>query len=113
MAKRRCFSIDLIESIDFRKLSNEAKNLYFGLMAHADDEGVVINPSIPLCLFKIDENTITELIEKGFLLTLKDLLIIRHWHVHNKIQSSKKPKSTYTEELSALCINNRKEYDFL
>lgn len=54
MAKRRCFSIDLIESIDFRKLSNEANNLYFGLMAHADDEGVVITPSIPLCLFKID-----------------------------------------------------------
>mgnify|MGYP003296917054 CR=1 FL=1 len=84
MAKRRCFSIDVIESIPFRKLSHEAKTLYFGLIAHSDDEGVVINPSVPLCLYKIDESTITELIENGFLLKLDDLLIIKHWYIHNK-----------------------------
>lgn len=113
MAKRRCFSIDVIESIPFRKLSNEAKTLYFGLIAHSDDEGVVINPSIPMCLFKTDESTITELIENGFLLKLKDLLIIKHWYIHNKIYGVKKTQSAYSEELSCLYINNRYEYELL
>lgn len=113
MAKRRCFSIDVIESMAFRKLSKDAKNLYFGLIAHSDDEGVVINPSIPLCLFKIDDSAITELIENGFLLKLDDLLIIKHWYIHNKIYGVKKNESVYSDELSSLYINNRYEYEIL
>lgn len=113
MAKRRCFSIDVIESRPFRKLSSDAKILYFGLISHADDEGVVINPSIPLCLHKIDDSAIDELIENGFLLKLNDLLIIKHWYIHNKIYGTKKTESAYSEELYELYINKRYEYEFL
>lgn len=113
MAKRRCFSIDVIESVQFRKISNDAKTLYFGLIGHADDEGVVINPSVPLCLFKIDDSVIDELIENGFLLKFNDLLIIKHWYIHNKIYGKKKTESAYSEELSELHINNRYEYELL
>lgn len=111
MAKRRCFSVDFIESIPFRKLSNEAKALYMGFIAHADDEGVVINPSIPLCLYNLDENTTDELIEKEFVIKLNDLLIIKHWYIHNKLYGIKKRPSIYSEELEELNINDRYEYE--
>lgn len=113
MARRRCFSVDVIESEAFRKLSKDAKNLYFGLIAHSDDEGVVINPAIPMCLFCIDEKALKELIESGFLLKFEDLLVIKHWYIHNKIYGTKKRESAYSEELSKLFINSRFEYEVL
>jgi len=112
MAKRRCFSIEIIESTDFRKLSSDAKVLYFGLMAHADDEGVVINHALALCIYGIGESTLEELCQYGFIIKTEDVYIIKHWHRHNHIPSSKLNKSMYQRELSALCINERKEYDF-
>lgn len=113
MAKRRCFSIDFLESTPFRKLSKDAKLLYFSLLAHSDDEGVVINPEISLLMTNTDEATIDELFEHNFLLKIRDLYIIKHWNLHNKIQASKKTKSLYTEELSKLTVNEKKEYVFL
>ncbi len=113
MAKRRCFEIDIIESFNFRRLSKDAKILYFSLISHTDDEGVVANPDIALLISGTDENVINELIHTGFLLKVEDTLVIKHWHRHNKIQPSKVVPSVYTEELSKLNLNSRKEYEFL
>ena len=113
MAKRRCFSIDVIESLPFRRLSPEAKAIYFGLMAHADDEGVVVNHSIALCLQDIDERAVNELVEKEFLLIVDDMYIIKHWYMHNRVQPSKFTESMFRTELSKLYVNERKEYELL
>ncbi len=113
MAKRRCFSIDVMESTDYRRLSMEAKVLYIELMAQSDDEGVVINPSIALLIAGISESVMEELISNGFLLQVDDIYVIRHWYRHNKIQPSKVTPSVYSEELERLYVNNRGEYAFL
>lgn len=112
MAKRRCFSIDVVESLGFRILSPEAKTLYFGLLAHSDDEGVVINPSIPMFLYDLDERALNELEKSNFVLKVDDIYVIKHWHQHNRIQPSKLVESFYRDELSRLSVNNRKEYEF-
>lgn len=113
MAKRRCFSIDVIESLAFRRLSPEAKAIYFGLMAHADDEGVIINHTIALCLQDIDERAVKELVDSEFLLIVNDMYIVKHWYLHNRIQPSKFTDSLYQAELGMLYLNDRKEYEFL
>ncbi len=113
MPKRRCFEIDIIESFNFRRLSKDAKILYFLLISHADDEGVVTNPDIALIISDTDENVINELIHTEFLLKVEDMLVIKHWHRHNKIQPSKVVPSVYKNELSHLHLNSRKEYEFL
>lgn len=113
MAKRRCFSIDVIESIAYRKLSNEAKVLYFGLIAHADDEGVVINHNIALCIQGVEESALQELVDNCFIIKINELYIIKHWYMHNRIHPSKFTKSVYQSEISRLFVNERHEYDFL
>ena len=113
MAKRRCFSIDVMESINYRRLSMEARVLYIELMAQSDDEGVVINPSIALLIAGVGECVLDELITANFLLRIEDVYVIRHWHRHNKIQPSKVTPSIYSEELEKLYVNNRGEYAFL
>ena len=113
MEKRRCFSIDVIESLPFRRLSPEAKAIYFALMAHADDEGVVVNHSIALCLQNIEEQAMKELVDNEFLLMVNDMYIVKHWFMHNRVQPSKFTESLYKAELSKLYVNDRKEYAFL
>ncbi|MBQ2824904.1 MAG: hypothetical protein IJF19_01395 [Clostridia bacterium] len=113
MAKRRCFSVDILESIEYRKLSMDARVLYIELIAQSDDEGVVINPSIALLITGVKESALEELRAENFLLKVEDVYVIRHWHRHNKIQSSKIVKSVYTSELEKLYVNNREEYAFL
>lgn len=113
LAKRRCFSVDILESIEYRKLSMDARVLYIELIAQSDDEGVVINPSIALLITGVKESALEELRAENFLLKVEDIYVIRHWHRHNKIQSSKMVKSVYTSELEKLYVNNREEYAFL
>lgn len=110
MAKRRCFSIDLFNSENFLNLTNDAKALYLGLLLHADDDGVVINPRTVLRLMEIRSDVLDELYLNGFLIDVDGICIIKHWLFHNKIQPSRKVDSLYQAELSKLYVTQTKEY---
>ncbi len=110
MAKRRCFSVDFYESDKFLNLSNDAKALYLGLLLHADDDGVVINPKTVLRLTGINQDTIEELYINRMLINVDGICIIRHWLFHNKIQPTRKVESLYQKELSKLSVTQTKEY---
>ena len=113
MAKRRCFSSGVYESKAYLNLSKDAKILYTELIFHSDDEGVVINPEIPMCILGVDERALAELVEQELLILVDDVYVIRHWYLHNKVQPSRMIQSLYQTQLSKLTVNQRKEYEFL
>lgn len=113
MAKRRCICIDVYESEKYLDLSLSAQVLYTHYVLHCDDEGVVINPRSIMRLCGVSQETLQELIDEGFLLSVQDVFVIKHWYVHNRIQPSKKTDSLYQKELHRLFVNERKEYEFI
>ncbi len=113
MAKRRCIGVDVYSSWEFLSLSHSAKALYAYLVLYSDDEGVVINPRSVLHMCSMGEEELAELIKNGFVIEVEGVYIIRHWYAQNKIQPSKMTASMYQYELGALCINERKEYEYL
>ena len=67
MAKRRVFSIEVVESMEFLRLSKEAQLLYFFLMLHTDDEGVIINHEVVVKITDSSLKALEELTESGML----------------------------------------------
>ncbi|MBR2715434.1 MAG: hypothetical protein IKB73_04415 [Ruminococcus sp.] len=112
MAKRRCISIDIFENEKFLSLNDKSKVLYVGLLLHTDDDGVIVNPKIVMRVLKKNPKYFDELLENGFIMRVDDIYVIKHFNMHNKIQPSKKTPSLYQTQLSKLCINQRKEYEF-
>lgn len=110
MAKRRVFSIDVVESMEFLRLSKEAQLLYFFLMLHTDDEGVIINHEVVVKITDSSLKALEELTESGMLIKVDKVYIIRHWHKQNKIAPSKITPSLYQAEISKLSVNQLKEY---
>ena len=111
MAKRRCISVDFYESEEFLSLSDKAKVLYTGLILRSDDEGVVINHGISLRLLGLSSKYFDELIQKGFVLDIDGVFVIRHWYLHNKVQPTRIVHSLYQQELSKLYVSDRKTYE--
>ena len=111
MAKRRCFSVDLFENEKFLLLNDKSKVLYFGLLLHSDDDGVIINPTAIMRLLKKQKKYFDELLENGFVMRVDDVYFIKHWCLHNKIQPSKKTPSLYQDELRKLYLNEALEYE--
>ena len=113
MAKKRCISIDFYDSEEFCELTPRAKHLYTELILHCDDDGVVINPKAVLRICKTDQKYLDLLENKKFLIRIDEVYIIRHWHIHNHIQPSKKVDSIYGEALSQVVINPKNEYELI
>ncbi len=111
MAKRRCFSIDIFESDRYLSLSKQAQVLYFYLVLHADDEGVVSNPNYLVRLLRHTSDKLTELETKEFIIKIDDIYVIRHWHIHNKIAPSKRTPSVYQKQLAKLCLTSENIYE--
>ncbi len=110
MAKRRCFSVDVMESDSYYQLSDKAKILYVVFMLHSDDDGVVINPNAVMRMYEANRQMLTELVDSGFLLVVDDIYVITHWCIHNKIPPSKKTDSLYRDQLKKLTLSQTGEY---
>ena len=113
MAKRRCISADFYDSDLFGKLSSKTKVLYTHFILHSDDDGVVINPKVVLRITKANKKHLDELFANNLLIRIDDIIVIRHWYVHNKVQPARKVDSIYQSELAKLCINERREYELV
>ena len=110
MAKRRCISIDIIESENYADLSHSAQSLYIELMLRSDDFGVVSNARIAMLWTKTTNSELNELIEEGFLLKVDNVYIITHWNIHNRIPPSKQNESMYQKQLDKLTLTDEKLY---
>lgn len=106
MARRRMFSLDIVDSDQFIDLPISSKLLYYELGVRADDDGFVGNPKKVAKFADCTEEDIKVLEEKGFVYMFDSgILVIRHWTVNNQLRNDRYNPTYYMEEKKKLCKN--------
>lgn len=110
MAKKRMFSLKVVDTDTFLDMSSSAQNLYFHLGMRADDDGFVSSPKKIMMLCNASEDDMKVLIAKGFLIQMatNGVSVITHWHTNNLIRSDRYEETEYKEEKSRLNLSDGK-----
>lgn len=106
MAQRRMFSRKITDTDKFIEMPATTQNLYFHLNMNADDEGFVDRVSIIQRMIGASGDDLKLLIAKGFIIPFESgVVVIRHWRIHNYIQTDRFQATIYQNEKSQI------EYD--
>jgi len=105
MAKRRMFSLDIIDSDAFLDMPQSAQNLYFHLGMRADDDGF-IGPKKVMRMLGSQEDDIKILVAKRYVLPFESgVVVIKHWPLNNYIQKDRYSETKYLKEKNQLTHN--------
>ena len=111
MAKRRMFSLDVVDTDSFLDLPASSQSLYFHLGMRADDDGFVSSPKRITAMVGAAGDDLKLLIAKGFVIPFESgVCVIRDWRVNNYIQRDRYTPSIYTEEKQRLSIAENGRY---
>ena len=112
MAKRRMFSLDVIDTDMFLDMSVGSQNLYFHLAMRADDDGFVSSPKKIIKITNATQNDYDILIAKKFVIPFENgVCVIKHWKLHNLIQKDRYKKTIYSEEMASISQDNNGVYN--
>ncbi len=101
----------IIHSDAFLDLPSTTQNLYFHLLLEADDEGFVNSPKKIQRFIGASDIDSQLLIDKKFIILFESgVVVIKHWRIHNYIQSDRFKPTSYTEERSKLSIKDNNVY---
>ena len=113
MAKKRMFSIYVIDTDAFLDMPLSAQALYFHLNMRADDDGFIGNPKRVMRLIGSADDDLKLLIAKRFVIQFDDgVIVIKHWRMHNTIRFDRHTPTVYTDELARLQVKENKAYTF-
>ena len=103
MAKRRMFSLDIIDTDLFLEMPQSSRLLYYELCMRADDDGFVSSPKKIQKMVGCNEDDFKVLISKKFLIPFDTgVVVIKHWKIHNYIQKDRYKETIYLDEKSQL-----------
>ena len=112
-AERRMFAKTIIDSDLFLDMPMSAQALYFHLAMRADDDGFVNNPKQIKRMVGASDDDLKVLIAKQYLLPFDSgVVVIRHWKIHNYIQSDRYKPTLCTEEKSQIDFKANKAYSY-
>lgn len=111
MARRRMFSLDVVDTDAFLDLPATSQNLYFHCGMRADDDGFVASPKRITAMVNASGDDLKLLIAKGFLIPFASgVCVIRDWKVNNYIQRDRYTPTLYMEEKQKLACDNTGRY---
>ncbi len=111
MAERRMLAKTIIDSDMFLEMPLSSQALYFHLSMRADDDGFINNPKRIQRMAGASDDDLKILIAKNFLIPFESgIVVIKHWRIHNYIQSDRYKKTVYQEEMKMLKVNDNKAY---
>lgn len=114
MAKRRMFSLDVVDTDAFLDLPASSQSLYFHLGMRADDDGFVSSPKRITAMVNASGDDLKLLIAKGFVIPFDSgVCVIRDWRVNNYIQSDRYTATLYVEEKQQLICQKTGQYTCL
>ena len=114
MAERRMFAKTIIDSDAFVDMPLTAQALYFHLSMRADDDGFVNNPKKIQRMIGCADDDIRILIAKLFVIPFESgVCVIKHWKIHNYIQSDRYKDTLYQDEKRLLSTEENKAYTLL
>ena len=101
MAERRMFAKTIIDSDAFLDMPVSTQLLYFHLSMRADDDGFINNPKKIQRMVGCAEDDLKLLMAKRFIIQFESgVVVIKHWKIHNYIQSDRYKPTVYTQEKS-------------
>lgn len=111
MAKKRMFSIEIVDSDAFLEMPISSQLLYFHLNMRADDDGFINNPKQIMKFVGSSEDDMKLLIAKKFVIPFESgVVVIKHWKIHNYIQSDRYHETNYKVEKSMLLLDENNAY---
>ena len=113
MAKRRMFSLDIVDTDAFLDLPASSQNLYFHLGMRADDDGFISSPKRIAATVNASADDLKLLVAKGFIIPFDSgICVVRDWKVNNYIQSDRYTPTLYVEEKRHLLCKKTGQYDY-
>ena len=107
MAKKRMFSLDVVDLDSFIEMPLSAKLLYYDLGMRADDDGFVGNPKKITLLAGCNKEDIETLIKNKFIYMFSSgVIAIRHWNVNNQIRKDRYNETFRIDEKRLLKLEN-------
>lgn len=98
MAERRMMSKKIIDTDNFLDMPQSTQCLYFHLLLRADDDGFIQSPKSIMRITGCKDDDLKLLIAKGFVIGFETgVIVIRHWRIHNYVQSDRYSKSELPE----------------
>lgn len=114
MAERRMFSKSIVFSDEFLDMPMSSRNLYFSLCMVADDDGFVNQPKTIIRMVGASSDDISVLTAKKFIIPFDcGVIVIRHWKIHNYIQSDRKHETQYKDLLASITTDKNKVYQIV
>lgn len=111
MPERRMFTKKITDSDAFLDMPLSTQALYFHLNMAGDDDGFVNNPRKVQRMIGASEDDYKLLIAKGFIITFESgVIVIKHWKMHNYIQTDRYKPTDYQDEKAMLSIKKNKVY---
>lgn len=112
MADKRMFSKKLIDSDAFLDMPISAQGLFFHLCMRADDDGFVDAPKRIARECQASSEDLQVLIDRRYVLTFPDsnVIVIKHWRLHNTIPKDRYKPTLYTEEKSQIGVKPNGAY---
>ena len=105
------FTKKITESDAFLDMPMSTQCLYFHLNMSADDDGFVNNPKRIQRLVGASDDDMKLLIAKSFIILFESgIIVIKHWKMHNYIQTDRYKPTDYIDEKSMLFLKNNKSY---
>lgn len=111
MAERRMFAKTIIDSDAFIDMPLTTQAFYFHLSMRADDDGFVNNPKKIQRMIGCSDDDMRLLIAKSFIIPFNSgVCVIKHWKIHNYIQTDRYKETVYLEEKRLLETKENKAY---
>lgn len=112
MARRRMFSLDVIDTDSFLDLPASSQSLYFHLGMRADDDGFVSSPKRITAMVCASSDDLKLLVAKGFVIPFESgVCVIRDWRSNNYIQRDRYTPTIYAEEKKSLSVDTAGRYN--
>ena len=111
MAQRRMMSMHIIDSDAFMDMPHSSQNLYMHMLMRADDDGFVASPKKIGRMIGSNDDDLKVLIGKRFVIPFESgICVIKHWRIHNYIQSDRYNATKYLEEKALLKVKDNGGY---
>ena len=99
MAKRRMFSLDVVDTDTFLDMPTSTQALYFHLGMRADDDGFVASPRKITTMVNCSNDDLKLLLSKGFIIPFDSgVCLVRDWKINNNIRTDRYKPTQYLTE---------------
>lgn len=105
------FTMKIVDSDAFLDMPLSAQCLYFHLNMRADDDGFIGNPKKIMRMIGSCEDDFKLLLAKKFLIIFENnVVVIKHWWMHNTLSKDRYHETSYTDEKQQLKLKDNKSY---